>query len=95
MTSLRNFLPVLSLLLGMLVFVSLASCDSTPSSSAEQQSRATKPPARPIQEAAFMGDLNLMQAHIAAGSDLNQKDEYGSTPLIIATTFGKTDVASC
>lgn len=40
-----------------------------------------------------MGDLKLLQAHVAAGTDLNQTDDFGSTPLIIATTFGKTAIA--
>lgn len=43
--------------------------------------------------AALQGDLDSTLQHIQAGSDLNQKDAYGSTPLIIATTFGNTEVA--
>ena len=43
--------------------------------------------------AALFGNLKAIKDHIRAGTDLNQKDEYGSTPLIIATTFGKNDVA--
>ena len=46
-----------------------------------------------IHEAAFYGDIDSMKEHIIAGSDLNEKDAYGSTPLIIATIFDKTDVA--
>jgi len=46
-----------------------------------------------IHMAALQGNLEAIQQHIASGSDLDQKDAYGSTPLIIATTFGKTDVA--
>ncbi len=34
-----------------------------------------------------------MNQHIKAGTNLDIKDQYGSTPLIIATTFGKTEVA--
>lgn len=51
------------------------------------------PPKIGIHEAAVDGDLEATQQHIKAGSDLNEKDVYGSTPLIIATTFGKTEVA--
>ncbi len=47
----------------------------------------------PIHKAAFQGNIEAIQQHIKAGSDLNEKDQFGSTPLIIATTFGKTDVA--
>jgi NAD(P)-dependent dehydrogenase (short-subunit alcohol dehydrogenase family) len=45
-------------------------------------------------EAALRGDLEAIRRHIAAGSDLNAGDPSGgSTPLIIAATFGHTDVA--
>ena len=43
--------------------------------------------------ATFLGNLKTVEQHISAGSDLNKKDDYGSTPLMIAATFGKTDVA--
>lgn len=46
-----------------------------------------------VHVAALTGDLDAVNAHIKAGSDLNEKDEYGSTPLIISATFGKTNVA--
>ncbi|KPJ90001.1 MAG: hypothetical protein AMS18_11840 [Gemmatimonas sp. SG8_17] len=46
-----------------------------------------------IHMAALQGDVAAIRLHIEAGSDLNEKDPYGSTPLIIAATFGKTDVA--
>ena len=52
-----------------------------------------KPPGMDIHAAALMGNLKAIQQHIKAGSDLNKKDEYGSTPLIIAATFDKTEVA--
>ena len=43
--------------------------------------------------AALQGRVDAIQQHIKAGSDLNEKDVYGSTPLIIAVTFDKTEVA--
>ncbi len=46
-----------------------------------------------IHEAAYYGDLAAIEWHINNGSDLNAKDEYGSTPLIIAAIFDKTEVA--
>jgi hypothetical protein len=52
-----------------------------------------KPPKTDIHTAALMGDLKAIHQHIKAGSDLDEKDEYGSTPLIIAATFGKTEIA--
>jgi CubicO group peptidase (beta-lactamase class C family) len=44
--------------------------------------------------AVLQGNIDAVRQHINAGSDMNEKDAWGSTPLIIATTFGKTEVAS-
>ena len=46
-----------------------------------------------IHAAVFMGDLEALKAHIAGGTDLNTKDDFGSTSLAIAATFGKTEMA--
>ena len=46
-----------------------------------------------IHAATFMGKVNAISQHIAAGTDLNAKDQYGSTPLMVAATFGKTNAA--
>jgi len=52
------------------------------------------PPGMDIQTAALIGDLDVIKQHIAAGSNLDQKDpNVGSSPLITATVFGKTEVA--
>jgi hypothetical protein len=60
---------------------------------AEQQT-AVKPPAVDIFTAAFLGDLDAVEQHIQAGTDLNQREPtMGSTPLISAAVFGKTEVA--
>jgi hypothetical protein len=57
------------------------------------EAETVKAPDMDIFAAALFGNLEAINGHIRAGTDLNQKDEYGSTPLIIATTFGKNDVA--
>ncbi len=87
MTSFRNFFILSSLILATLGLMQLAACGPGNSET------GTQVPKRSIHEAAFMGDLDLMQAHIEAGSDLNQKDDFGSTPLIIAITFDQSAVA--
>ena len=47
-----------------------------------------------IHTAAVIGNLEAVQQHIALGSDLNLKEPTrGSSPLITATVFGKTEVA--
>ena len=53
----------------------------------------TKAPEIDIHTATFFGNLDAVKQHINAGSDLNVKDQYGSTPLNICATFGKTDIA--
>ena len=48
-----------------------------------------------LHEAAIRGDLNVVKLHIAAGSDLNAKEPAGgSSPLITAALFGKTEIAA-
>lgn len=52
------------------------------------------PPSVGFHEAALQGDLEAIRYYIENGSDLNEKDTVGgSSPLIIAVTFGRTDVA--
>ena len=36
---------------------------------------------------------DIVKQQVAAGSDLNAKDSFGSTPLIVAVTFGRTEAA--
>ena len=51
------------------------------------------PPNIVLHQAAAQGNLDAVRQHIKAGSDLNQKDMLGSTPLITAAAFGKAEVA--
>ena len=43
--------------------------------------------------AVLQGNLDAVKQHIEAGSDLNKKDAWGSTPLTIAITFNRTEIA--
>lgn len=52
-----------------------------------------KAPRSSINEAAFMGNAKDVKGHIAAKTNLDQKDSYGSTALQSAATFGKTEIA--
>jgi len=56
-------------------------------------SPAPAPPSINLNEAAYQGNLEAVQQHIRAGSDLNRKTDDGATPLIAAATFGHADVA--
>ena len=77
----------------------LTACGSNKEHSAGEKRQSSgsqtdsDPPGTGIHTAAFMGDLDVIQQHIKAGSNLNEKDEYGSSPLTIAATFDKTEVA--
>lgn len=53
-----------------------------------------KAPKADIHTAVASGDEEALQQHIAAGSDINAKDPLGgSSPLITAAVFDKTDMA--
>lgn len=53
-----------------------------------------QPPETPLPVAVMVDDLAAVEGHIAAGTDLNRHDAYGSTPLTIAAVFDKPDVAT-
>ena len=79
--------------------LNITACGSKDTNSIKDKGQSTesqitvKPPKTDIHTAALMGDLKVIHQHIKAGSDLDEKDQYGSTPLIIAATFGKTEIA--
>jgi len=77
--------------------LTIVSCQQQKNKSVEEKTSKTenevKAPKMDIHTASFMGDVATIKQHIAAGSDLNAKDQYGSTPLTIAATFGKTEAA--
>ena len=51
-------------------------------------------PAMNIHAAVLAGNLEVIRQHIEAGSNINEIEPMsGSTPLISAATFGKTDIA--
>lgn len=59
----------------------------------EEKAFKVEAPATDIHTAAFMGNVGLITQHIQAGTDLDKKNQFGSTPLNTAITFGKTDAA--
>jgi CubicO group peptidase (beta-lactamase class C family) len=61
--------------------------------SSREAEQPPKPPGVSLHVAALQGNIDAVRQHIRAGSDLNEKDAYGSTPLTIAITFGKAEVA--
>ncbi|HNP19861.1 MAG TPA: ankyrin repeat domain-containing protein [Fulvivirga sp.] len=77
--------------LSLIILLGTASCNQAQEKSTKEAK--IEAPSTTIQEAAFFGNVEAIKGHIAAKTDLNQKDAYGSTPLHIAATFGKTEVA--
>ncbi len=52
------------------------------------------PPNLSLHEAVLQGNLEAVQQHIAAGSNLDEKaPESGASPLITADAFGKVEIA--
>lgn len=59
-----------------------------------QKQTPSDAPSVGLHQAVIGGDLEAVRQHIAAGSDLNQKDPLsGASPLMTAATFGQTEVA--
>ena len=92
-----NFRKTTSKLLFITTIMILCSCQGQENKSSKPKETTpveqTKEPTLDINAATFMGDLEAIDQHIKAGSDLNKKDQYGSMPLTIAATFNKTEIA--
>jgi len=85
----------------MLVLLAMVACvgnsDKTTEANenSETAKKEVKAPNMDIHTATLLGDLDVIKQHIAAGTDLNDKEPaVGSTPLISAAVFGKTEIAS-
>jgi ankyrin repeat protein len=77
----------------MITLLAAAGCSQEETSETDP-GQTVEPPRVSLHVAALQGNNDAIKQHIEAGSDLNAKDAYGSTPLIIAATFGKTGVAT-
>jgi ankyrin repeat protein len=75
----------------MVVILSTA-CGQTNKNSTDKTTASV--PEIDLQTAVISGNLEAVRQHIAAGSDLNEKEPFnGSTPLITAATFGKIEIS--
>ena len=89
----NNLLKALPLLVLVLIACSDESADSQPNASNTPQNTVAVPEVD-IHAAVVSGDLKVVRQHIEAGSDINAADPFaGSSPLITAATFGKTEIA--
>ena len=70
-----------------------ASCGSK-DSAAQNKKPGAEAPAVDIHTAVVTDNREAVKQHIAAGTNINEKDPFGgSSPLISAALFGKTDIA--
>ena len=99
-TQKSNFRSVFNTLLLAAMILTVSSCGSKQEKASTEDERAqasqknVKPPNIDIHAATLLGDLNAIKQHIVAGTDLNdQEPAVGSTPLISAAVFGKTEIA--
>src|ERR1700754_227946 len=82
-----------NLIFGILVaiMVLLTSCGSKESTS---ENAGTKAPDIDIHTAVVTDNKEALKQHIAAGTNINEKDPFGgSSPLILACVFGKPEMA--
>ncbi len=75
-----------------LVALMLTACAGSGQES--KNTAAIDKPGVDLQTAVLSGNLEAVKQHIAAGTDLNEKEPFGgSTPIVTASTFGKTKIA--
>lgn len=91
---LKNVYAIVIMAISILI-ISSCSGDQQPSSEqAKSVEEPVKPPNVDMHSATLLGDLDAIEQHIKAGSDLNVKEPaVGSSPLISAAVFGKTEIA--
>ena len=56
------------------------------------ESQSPEPPDISIYNAANDGNIEAVQQHLAAGTDVNAKNDFGSTPLIAAAHEGHKEI---
>jgi hypothetical protein len=87
-----NSLSMLVKAILVTVSVTLVGCGQKQST--EKTASGVTPPAVDIHTAVVTGNQEALKQHIAAGTNLNEKDPFGgSSPLISASVFGKTEEA--
>ena len=84
------------LLLTTIAAVVLVGCgesqQSAPAPEAKPEAPTAEAPDISIHDAAVMGNIEAVKQHLAAGTDVNAKNGFGSTPLHSATFGGHKEV---
>ncbi len=96
--SLNNSKITILTLVGLFIIMILSSCSNSQNAKASKveksSSSVSEKPKVDLHTATFMNNIAAVKQNIDAGVDINKKDQYGSTPLIVASLFGKTEIAS-
>jgi len=91
-----SFLAMKSQLVAIVAAVVLVGCGTTqqsaPAPEAKPKPPTTKAPDISVHEAAIEGDLVAVKQHLAAGTDVNAKNEDGYTPLHAAASDGHKEI---
>lgn len=92
----NSFKMTIGILLLTILFTSACaqSDKKTTTSNNTEVKKTVGKPSIDIQTAVISGNLEVVKQHIEAGTDINQKEAMsGSTPLMSAATFNKTEIA--
>jgi fucose 4-O-acetylase-like acetyltransferase len=92
----NNVITIGVLITSMLLTITIYAKQLTPVQEIQSITTETTllPPDVGLHMAVIEGNLEAVKQHIAAGSDLDEKElSGGSSPLITAAVFGKTDIA--
>lgn len=95
-TQIKNSLSSITTALFLVAIIFFGSCsDRKVSAQKGSSSQSTsKAPAIDIHAAVVSGNVEAIKQHLAAGTNINEKDPFGgSSPLISASLFGKTEIA--
>lgn len=80
-------------LLAIITMMTLVSCSNQAQDKTENTSKV-KAPKVDLHTAVITANQEAVQQHIKAGSNLDEKDPFGgSSPLITAALFGRTEIA--
>lgn len=88
-----NILQVLTKVAFLIMIVVTSACSQNKETKSTAKTGAVAPQVD-IHTAVVTDNLDALKQHIAAGSNINERDPFGgSSPLISAAVFGKTEAA--
>jgi uncharacterized protein len=94
-TSMINPLKASFVIALLAMLLTTGACQDKKGGKENKESKSSaQAPQMDIHTAVVTGNLEAVQMHIAAGTDINTKDPFGgSSPLISAAVFGKSEIA--